>query len=192
TDSELVPQAEGTTTAYVERKRGRGTQTKQQTSSKTNPNSKGMEVILEQRSSQRRFGRRYERLIRLYSKILVDQVEGSRTAAKKEARKYEEEIMDAANYSIKKYRWESKQDHQLRWEATAKREKQQARGEAIRLRAGGMTQDPLDGQPYIYSQFSSSFGSKAAVEEAGTTLEGNFKDSEIGVTVDSFTKGGET
>ncbi|GJV92384.1 reverse transcriptase domain-containing protein [Tanacetum coccineum] len=30
------------------------------------------------------------------------------------------------------------------------------KGEAIRLRVGGMTQDPLDGQEHIYSQFASS------------------------------------
>ncbi|GKC70621.1 reverse transcriptase domain-containing protein [Tanacetum coccineum] len=69
------------------------------------------------------------------SKILVDQVEGSRTPVTEEAREYKKEIMDAAalfhswNSSIKKYWWESKQDHQSRWEATTKREKQQARPE---------------------------------------------------------------
>ncbi|GKD15618.1 reverse transcriptase domain-containing protein, partial [Tanacetum coccineum] len=67
------------------------------------------------------------------SKILVDQVEGSRTPAMEEARKYRKEIMDAVaafhswNSSTKKYQWESKQDYQSRWEVMAKREKQQER-----------------------------------------------------------------
>nr|GFB63136.1 hypothetical protein [Tanacetum cinerariifolium] len=38
---------------------------------------------------------------------------------------------------------------------------------------------------------NSSLVSKAAIEEEGTTLEGNTKDLETGVTIDSFTKGGE-
>nr|GEU82241.1 reverse transcriptase domain-containing protein [Tanacetum cinerariifolium] len=57
TDGEQIPQAEGTTAVYVERKKGRGTQTKQRTPSMTNPNAKGMEVTLEQRSGKRMFGR---------------------------------------------------------------------------------------------------------------------------------------
>ncbi|GKE53040.1 hypothetical protein Tco_1488196, partial [Tanacetum coccineum] len=46
----------GTPATYVERKKGKGTQTKQRTPSRTNPNAKGMEVILKLRSRQRRFG----------------------------------------------------------------------------------------------------------------------------------------
>ncbi|GKC57705.1 hypothetical protein Tco_1085303 [Tanacetum coccineum] len=75
---------EGTTATYVERKRGRGTQIKQQTPSRTNPNGKGMEFILEQKSKQRRFRRG----------VLVDQVEGSKTPSTEEARKYKEETME--------------------------------------------------------------------------------------------------
>nr|GEY00779.1 reverse transcriptase domain-containing protein [Tanacetum cinerariifolium] len=53
TDSEQIPQIEGTPVTYVERKRGRGTQIKQRTLSRTNLNAKGMEVILMKKSRQR-------------------------------------------------------------------------------------------------------------------------------------------
>ncbi|GKB75111.1 reverse transcriptase domain-containing protein [Tanacetum coccineum] len=91
------------------------------------------------------------------SKLLVDQVEGSRIPRTKEAKKYREEVKDVTAPFHRKgsgrNQERSKEGDNGNAEPHLGRAQWKQLGEAIRLRAGGMTQDPLDGQPHIYSQF---------------------------------------